>query len=437
MSQILTNRIQKVKFFEFLKEKKSFDKKKIKQKKIIAAFLGTIIEYYDYSLYGFCAGVLGSKFFAETDKITSLIYAFAVYAVAYFSKPLGSLVFSKIGDRYGRKISLRISLLGIAFPTLLIGLLPEYNSIGYLSTFCLVFCRLFQGFFIAGEYDGAAIYVIEHLGKKYHYTASAITRTAGVVGLLLGIISTNCFNSSLFPFNWNWRIPFLLSVPFALITIYYRRYLEETPDYKQSIKKNNEIFGMFSFIKRQWKNLIKVIFLAGGFGVTYQGAIVFMKQFLPIVFPETKAIMPSFSLLVVLSFGITMPFSGFCADRFNMNIVIRWSLYLIFISIIFLGLGINFKIINLTLISVIMLAISVAPFNALAHGIIIKVFPVTERYRGISLGHTIGSMLMSGTANCIFIAGMKFFNFSFFPIVYIAIFAIIAFFMIGNLNQKK
>ncbi|MCP3660388.1 MAG: MHS family MFS transporter [Bacteroidetes bacterium] len=420
-----------------IQQQKPFKKSSLQKNKVVAAFLGTIIEYYDYSLYGFSAGILASKFFIKTDKLTSLLYSFAVYSLAYFSKPFGALFFSKIGDKYGRKISLRLSLLGIAFPTLIIGLLPEYKMIGILSTILLILCRICQGFFIAGEYDGAAIYVIEHLGNKFHYTASALTRAAGVIGLLLGILAVNSFNSSLFTFSWNWRIPFLLSVPFALITIYYRRYLEETPDYKESIKKNKKILGILDFVKKQWRNLLKVILLAGGFGVTYQGSIVFMKQFLPIVFPEFKNIMPSFSLLIVLSFGIAMPFSGLLADYFNRNVVIRFSLYLTFISIILLIFGINYKIINLTLISVIMLAISVAPFNALAHGIIIKVFPVTERYKGISFGHTVGSMLMSGTANYIFIAGMKFFNFNYFPILYITLFSIVAFFMIENLNKTN
>ena len=127
------------------------------KKKVTGAFLGTIVEYYDYSLYGFSAGIIAEKFFPGVDKVSSLMYVFAIYALSYLAKPIGSIFFSKIGDKYGRRFSLKITMVGIAIPTLIIGILPEYNSIGVLTTQILVLCRFFQGFFVAGEYDGAAI----------------------------------------------------------------------------------------------------------------------------------------------------------------------------------------------------------------------------------------------------------------------------------------
>src|SRR4051812_18536766 len=95
------------------------------KKKIIGAFLGTIVEYYDYSLYGFSAGVIATKFFPHTDYLSSLINVFAVYAVAYLSKPIGSLIFGLVGDLYGRRVALSITIIGIVIPTMIIGLLPE------------------------------------------------------------------------------------------------------------------------------------------------------------------------------------------------------------------------------------------------------------------------------------------------------------------------
>jgi MFS transporter, MHS family, proline/betaine transporter len=402
---------------------------KRKRKKVIGAFMGTIVEYYDYSLYGFSAGILATKFFPDVDKITSLMYVFGIYALSYFAKPLGSLVFSRIGDQYGRKVALKITIFGIAVPTIIIGILPDYESIGVLSTYILIVCRLLQGFFVAGEYDGAAIYVIEHLGKKYHYTASAITRMTGVIGLLLGIAATNFFNSSIFP-DWAWRIPFLLSLPLALFTIYYRQFLEETPDFKCLIEQNIEFTGLLTFIKKCWKPLIMVMFLAGGFGVTYQVSIIFMKQYLPLVMPQTSIIMTSFSIIIVFVFGVAMPISGLCADKFGKIIVLKTSLLLAILASFSLASAIHYQVMNLALISCLILAMAVAPFNALAHGVIIKAFPVNERYRGVGLGHTTGSMLMSGTANYVCLLFIKVFNFTLFPILYIGFFAVLAFIMI-------
>ncbi|MCP5363239.1 MAG: MFS transporter [Rickettsiaceae bacterium] len=406
------------------------------KKKIIGAFLGTIVEYYDYSLYGFSAGIIALKFFPELEKIQSLMYVFGIYAISYLSKPLGSLIFSFIGDFYGRLISLRITIIGIAIPTFTIGILPDFNSIGITAAYILIICRFMQGFFLGGEYDGAAIYVIEHLGKKNHYTASAITRASGVIGLLLGIAVTNLFNSSLFP-NWAWRMPFILSLPLAFLTIYCRKFLTETPDFNSSIQQKIEIDRLASLIKRNSLTLLLAILLAGGFGITYQLSIIFMKQYLPIAIPATSTIITSFSVFIVFIFGVSMPIAGFLADKFGEMIIVKISLLLTLIASGLLGTAIYYQLVNLTLISTIILAISVAPFNALAHGIIIKAFPVNERYRGISLSHTIGSMLMSGTAAYTSLYFMKEYKMMLFPIVYIAFSALIAFFVIYKFSQKR
>jgi MFS family permease len=406
------------------------------KKKVTGAFLGTIVEYYDYSLYGFSAGIIAEKFFPGVDKVSSLMYVFGIYALSYLAKPIGSVFFSKIGDKYGRLFSLKITMVGIAIPTLIIGLLPEYNSMGFITTQILILCRFFQGFFVAGEYDGAAIYVIEHIGEKYHYTASSLTRSAGVVGLLLGIASTNLFNSSLFP-EWAWRVPFILSLPLALITLYYRKFLEETPVFIESQAQKIEFFSLLPFIKKQWFVLCLVIILSGGFGVTYQVTVIFMKQYLPLVIPNASNIMSALSIMIVIGFGISMPIAGLLADRFGRNIVVKFSLLLTLIACVLLIMAINYQLLNLAIISCMLLAVSVAPFNALAHGVIIKAFRANERYRGVSIGHTTGSLLMSGTANYVCLYFMKNFNLNLFPVIYISFFAAVSYFAIGFFNKHQ
>lgn len=403
-------------------------KQKKSANKVLGAFLGTIIEYYDYSLYGFSAAIIAEKFFSPaTDQLTKLVNVFAVYAVAYLSKPLGAYIFGRIGDKYGRKKALSFTIIGIIIPTLIIGLLPDYSILGVWSTIILVLCRFMQGIFIAGEYDGAAIYVIEHLGPKYQFTASAITRCTGVIGLLSGIGVTNFFNAHIFP-DWSWRIPFLLSVPLGLVTLYYRQKFDETPEFKKA-GGNNSIQKFNVLIRKQWKNILPLIFLAGGFGATYQIAIIFMKQYLPLVLPATGVIMSSFSVLIVLCFAVFMPIAGFIADRIRVNIVLKTALISTIIASIIFTIAVEYQMTNLGLFASLMLAASVAPFNALAHSVVIKSFAVRERYRVISFGHTIGSMLMSGTANYICLLVIKKYNFTPFPILYICIFSVLAYSM--------
>lgn len=415
-------------------------KSRKKRTKVVGALFGTVVEYYDYSLYGFSASLLAAKFFPSYDELTALMYVFMVYAASYVMKPFGALFFSRIGDFMGRKASLRITIIGIAFPTMSIGLLPDYNSVGVISTVILVVCRLMQGFFTAGEYDGAAIYVIEHLGEKQHYTASAITRSIGVAGLLLGIISTNFFNSSLvtsFLPDFAWRIPFLLSMPLALITMYFRKYMEETPDFHESINSIPVIDkGSFDFLIKEWKKLSIIAILAGGFGVTYQITVMFMKQYLPLVAASSTPIITSISVVIVFIFGISMPFIGLLADKFGYMIVIRIS----FISSVLLSIAFYFSLkaqnLNLILICVMALPVSVASFNCLAHGAMIKAFPTNNRYRGISIGHTVGSMILSGTANSVCLYFMDEQGLTYFPIAYLIFFSVISYFSFRAINSK-
>ena len=174
---------------------------------------------------------------------------------------------------------------------------------------------------------------------------------------------------------------------------------------------------------------MKIILFAGGFGVTYQISIIFMKQYLTIVLPQTSFIISTFSIILVLCFGVSMVIAGIIADRIGQILVMKFSLFGTILASILLGISIQFQMINLALGACIMLSTFVAPFNGMAHGMIIKALPVNERYRSISLGHTIGSMLMSGTANYICLIMMKTFSWNLFPIIYLTFFAVLAYFM--------
>ena len=217
--------------------------------------------------------------------------------------------------------------------------------------------------------------------------------------------------------------------------MYYRKFLKETPVFIESQAQKIEFFSLLPFIKKQWFVLCLVIILSGGVGATYQVTVIFMKQYLPLVIPNASNIMSALSVMIVIGFGISMPIAGLLADRFGRNIVVKFSLLLTLIACVLLIVAINNQLLNLALISCMLLAVSVAPFNALAHGVIIKAFRTNERYRGVSIGHTTGSLLMSGTANYICLYFMKNFNLNLFPVFYISFFAVVSYFAMGFFNK--
>lgn len=162
-----------------------------------------------------------------------------------------------------------------------------------------------------------------------------------------------------------------------------------------------------------------------------------MKQYLPLVAPEASSIITTISIIIVFIFGISMPVAGLMADNFGLHKIIRYSLLLTIVIIAIMMAAIKYQIFNLILICSLVLAMTIAPFNALAHGLIIKAFPVRERYRGVSIGHTTGSLLMSGTANYICLLVMKYFKIQLFPLIYVGIFSFIAFISVALLSRRN
>ncbi|MDD9139470.1 MAG: MFS transporter [Candidatus Cardinium sp.] len=383
--------------------------------RFIGAFLGIIVEYYDFSLYVLAGPKIMHHFFPASGD--HQLHFWAIYAASYMAKPIGALLFGKIGDVYGRKIALNITTIGIFVPTVLMGLLPSYAVIGIWSPIMLTVCRYTQGVFIAGGYDSAAIYVIEHMGEKYKSTASASARCACVVGLLFALGSIHICMLPCFP-TWGWRIPFLISFPLALVTLYYRKKIDETPDFQKAKKEQAITYHLIDLLKQQWRTIGKIICIAGGSSITYQIIILFLPKFLPNVFPSiTDATISYHTARVFICFAIGMLLSGILADKLGYAIVLKISIWGSILTSLWLGIAIIQQMTHMALIASLLLAGCIAPFTALIHGIIIQAFPVKERNRGIALGHTIGSMLMASSAGYICTAMIKA-NYTLFPLIY-------------------
>ena len=212
------------------------------RKIIVASSLGTLIEWYDFCLYGSLATVLASEFFPHSNPTAALLATLAIFAVGFIVRPLGALVFGRLGDLAGRKYAFVLTMIIIGGSTFAIGLIPGFSRIGFAAPVLVVLLRLLQGLALGGEYGGAAIYVAEHApeGRRGLYT-SWIQATA-TLGLLfsLGVIllvrhgldadqarSMEKFNA------WGWRIPFLFSILLVAFSVYFRRKLQESPVFER------------------------------------------------------------------------------------------------------------------------------------------------------------------------------------------------------------
>ncbi|WP_036960260.1 MFS transporter [Promicromonospora kroppenstedtii] len=215
-----------------------------KQKRTIAGgAIGTLMEYYDYYLYGLAsAAIFPAVFFTGEDPVVAQLSSFATFAVGFFLRPVGGLVFGPIGDRVGRKMTLLITVVGMGIATAGIGLIPAESSIGIAAPLLLIFFRMCQGFFVGGEMGGAATLVVEHapVGRRGLYGAFLISG-AGIANVAsAGLMAGLGLGPETWFMTWGWRIPFVLGLVLAIIAIVLRSKLEESDEFKDTKKAQQD-----------------------------------------------------------------------------------------------------------------------------------------------------------------------------------------------------
>ena len=219
------------------------DMKSIRQV-ILASFIGTTIEWYDFFLYGTAAALVFNKlFFPNFDQLLGTLSAFSTFAVGFLARPFGGIIFGHFGDRVGRKSMLVYSLLIMGIATFLIGLLPTYETIGILAPAGLVLMRFAQGIGVGGEWGGAVLMAVEHSPKGARGFAGSWPQMGVPAGLLLSTSVFAAASSSLSEeqfLAWGWRIPFLLSVVLIGVGIFIRLRLLETPVFTRMVQNRSE-----------------------------------------------------------------------------------------------------------------------------------------------------------------------------------------------------
>jgi MFS family permease len=201
---------------------------------ILASSLGTLFEWYDFYLYGSLSGVISRQFFSAVNETTGFIFALLAFGAGAFVRPLGALVFGRLGDRVGRKRTFLLTIVIMGLATFLVGCLPGYAAIGVIAPITLLALRLLQGLALGGEYGGAVVYVAEHAPIDRRGRNTGWIQTTAGLGLLLSLlVMLACRWATGESFErFGWRIPFLLSVLLLAISVYIRLQLEESPVFR-------------------------------------------------------------------------------------------------------------------------------------------------------------------------------------------------------------
>jgi len=203
---------------------------------VVAAVIGNVLEWYDFSVYAFVAAILAKQFFPGGSEVTGYLATFAAFGLGFLARPLGGIVIGRIGDTRGRKAALVLTILLMAVGTTLIGLIPSYATIGILAPALLVLARLMQGFSAGGEWGGSTAFIVEWAPARRRGYYGSFQQASVATGLLLGSgIAALCasFLDAATMEAWGWRVPFLLGAVLGPVGMYLRRNIDETPAYRR------------------------------------------------------------------------------------------------------------------------------------------------------------------------------------------------------------
>lgn len=369
---------------------------------LAASFIGTVVEQYDFLLYGFVAGLVFNRlFFPGATPLVGTLGAFASFALGFVARPLGGIVCGHYGDRIGRKAMLILTLLTAGIATTLMGLLPTYAAAGVWAPIALVTLRIVQGFAYGGEVLGAVLMTAEYVPSARRGFYTSFIQAAGPAGLLLAILAITLVTR--LPeeqfLAWGWRVPFLFSIALVFVGLFFRTQIGETPAFAKVQARSAEARVPIVAVFRE--QLTTVLLCAGvlfGFSVLFNTLLVFIPAY------ATEQLgLPVGVVLAGVAIGtlvglIATPLAGVLSDRFGRRpMIIAGSGFLALYSFVF------FRLIDTRGTSAIWLA-CVGAFAGLAvmyapmFTFLVEHFPTRLRYSGSSGASQIGSVLGGGLA---------------------------------------
>jgi MFS family permease len=291
-------------------------------KVITASAVGTLIEWYDFYIFGSLAVLIGKKLFPPDAGASALINTLAIFAAGFIVRPFGALFFGRIGDLVGRKYTFLLTLVLMGTSTFLIGLIPGFSSWGYAAPIAVLILRLIQGLALGGEYGGAATYVAEHapIGKRGLYTSWIQTTATLGLFLSLGVIVYTRYVLGVEKFNdWGWRIPFLVSILLVGVSLYIRLRMQESPAFTK-IKDDGKISA--NPIKESFRHKLnfKMVLLALFGAVMGQGVVWYTGQFYAQSFLENtcKIDFNQSRYILIIAIAMATPFFifwGWLSDK--------------------------------------------------------------------------------------------------------------------------
>lgn len=375
---------------------------------LLAGSVGNFIEWYEFGVYGFLATVIAANFFTlqGESEITSLILTYAAFALAFFCRPIGAVIFGRIGDRIGRRPTLIAVLLLMTLATALIGVMPTYAAIGVAAPLLLTLLRMLQGLFAGGEFGGAVSLMTEFAppGKRGQYgawqsltVALGLLAGAGLVTLLAALLSKEQL------YQWGWRIPFLLALPMGAVALWLRLKLEETPTFTQAQRAPRSDTAPAASLRGVVTTILLGIGRMMGWSAAGYTFLVVMPSYLQTSLHATFQQALVATVLANVGFALTILPAGILSDRWGRKTVMLTAMLAVILF--------TFPLLHLlqdTQSSLAIKGIAVLTAGAVVGllagpgpAMLAEMFPTRVRYTGLGLAYSLSNAVFSGSAGLI------------------------------------
>jgi MFS transporter, MHS family, alpha-ketoglutarate permease len=364
---------------------------------IVGSSSGNLVEWYDFYCYAFFALYFAPAFFPKGDSTSQLLQTAGIFAVGFFMRPVGGWLFGRIGDRVGRRASMLISVLMMCFGSLLIGILPTYETVDTAAPVLLLLARMLQGLSVGGEYGTSATYMSEVAikGKRGFYASfQYVTLIGGQLLASLVLVALQAFMTSAELTAFGWRIPFFIGAGLAIVALYLRRSLAETKE-----GGDKEDAGTFSALFKHWRAFCVVLAYTAGGSLSFYTFTTYMQKYLVNTAGMPKTSASQIMTWVLLVYMLIQPIFGALSDKIGRkaNMILYSGLGMLMVVPIMSFLGTNKD--PYLAFATITLGLAVISFYTGISGIVkAELFPTNVRALGVGLSYALANATFGGTA---------------------------------------
>jgi MFS transporter, MHS family, proline/betaine transporter len=364
----------------------------------LAGLIGNVLEWFDFAVYGYFASDIGRQFFPQSSPTAQQLLSFAVFALGFCARPIGSLVLGVVGDRIGRRALLTLSIALMGSATLLIGLLPTYAQIGVAAPILLVLLRVVQGFSLGGEFTGSMVYTTEQASSRWRGLISSSTAAGTTLGFILGSASAwiiNVWLGAEQASRWGWRIPFIASVSLCVIGWLLRRGIHES---QEGLKAAAIRPPLLASLAADWRPILQTFGIVAATNAAYYLTFTYAverRKHLTGEGGEAFLLANTLSLFVVL---LAKPLGGWLSDKVGRR---RLMMTLTVVSMLAIYAALEAMLYGSARHFVggqILMAVPLGMALGLQGAMLVEIFPLRTRVTSMSLAYSVTLALAGGTA---------------------------------------